>query len=66
MIQTDEQLLTAQQAIQNIQKFLLRARKVHTPKEYRAMSELFLLEIQQREQAIISYLQSAEEQAVAV
>lgn len=66
MMETDEQLLTAQQAIQNIQKFLLCARKVHTPKEYRAMSEPFFLEIQQREQEIIAYLQSTEEQAVAV
>jgi hypothetical protein len=64
MIKTDEQLLAAQKAIQNIQKFLLQARKVHTPKEYRAMSEPFLLELQQREQEIIEYLQSTEEKAV--
>ena len=56
MIQNDEQLATAQQAILNLQKVLVEARKVHLAQEYRAMSEPILLEIQQREQEIISYL----------
>ena len=56
MIQNDEQLKTAQQAILNLEKILLEARKVHSPEEYRAMSEPILLEIQQREQEILSYL----------
>jgi len=59
MIQNDEQLATAQQAILNLQKVLLEARKVHLAQEYRAMSEPILLEIQQREQEIISYLSIA-------
>ena len=56
MIQNDEQLAIAQQAIFNLQKILLEARKVHSAEEYRSMSEPILLEIQQREQEILSYL----------
>lgn len=56
MIQSDEELTRAQQAIINLQKILLKARKVHSAEEYRAMSEPILLEIQQREYEIIAYL----------
>ena len=56
MIQNDEQLLKAQQAIVNLQKVLLEARKVHSEQEYRAMSLPILLELQQREQDILAYL----------
>jgi len=56
MIKNDDQLRTAQQAIFNLEKVLLEARKVHSAAEYRAMSEPILLEIQQREQEILSYL----------
>jgi hypothetical protein len=59
MIQNDEQLRAAQQAIFNLEKVLLEARRVHSPVEYRAMSEPILLEIQQREQEILSYLSTA-------
>ena len=58
MIQNDEQLRAAQQAIFNLEKVLLEARKVHSAREYRAMSEPILLEIQQREQEVLSYLVS--------
>jgi hypothetical protein len=56
MITNDEQLRNAQQAIFNLEKILLEARKIHSAEEYRAMSEPVLLEIQQREQEILSYL----------
>ncbi len=56
MIQNDEQLLKAQQAIVNLQNILLEARKVHSEQGYRAMAEPILLEIQQREQEILAYL----------
>ena len=56
MIENDEQLTRAQQAVVNLQKILLEARKVHSAEEYRAMSEPILLEIQQREHEIIAYL----------
>jgi hypothetical protein len=60
MIETDEQLAIAQNAIQALQKVLLASRKVHTPVEYRAMSEPILLELQQREQDILAYLSCTE------
>jgi len=56
MILNDEQLLMAQKAVENLQKILLEAPKIHSKEEYRAMSEPVLLEIQQREQQIIDYL----------
>lgn len=56
MIKNDEQLSIAQQAVINLQKILLEARKVHLPQEYRAMSEPILIELQQREQEILNYL----------
>jgi hypothetical protein len=56
MIQNDDQLKAAQQAIFNLEKVLLEARKAHPAAEYRAMSEPILLEIQQREQEVLSYL----------
>jgi len=56
MIHNDEQLLKAQQGVINLEKILMEARKVHSEKEYRAMSESILLEIQQREQYILAYL----------
>lgn len=56
MIETDEQLKVAQEAVRNLQQVLLAARKVHSEAEYRAMSEPVLLEIQQREQEILNYL----------
>ena len=59
MIQNDEQLRVAQQAIFDLEKVLLEARRVHTAAEYRAMSEPILLEIQQREQEVLFYLSTA-------
>jgi hypothetical protein len=56
MIQNDEELKAAQQAIFNLEKILLEARKVHSLEEYQSMSEPILLEIQQREHEILAYL----------
>jgi hypothetical protein len=56
MIRNHEELARAQQAIFNLQRVLLEARKVHSAEEYRAMAEPILLELQQREQEIIAYL----------
>ena len=60
MIRNNQQLEMVQQAILNLQKILLQARKVHSPQEYRAMSEPILLEIQHREQEILAYLSKTE------
>ena len=56
MIKNDEQLSKAQEAIVNLQKILLEARKIHSAQEYRAVSEPILIEMQQREQEILNYL----------
>jgi hypothetical protein len=63
MIENDEQLKIAQAAVRNLQQILLAARKVHSAAEYRAMSEPILLELQQREQEMLTYLSRAEAEA---
>jgi hypothetical protein len=65
VIQTDEQMLLAQQCIANLRKILLEARKVHSQQDYARMSEPILLEVQQREQEILEYLSRDMEQPVA-
>lgn len=65
MIQTDDQMLFAQQSIDNLRRILLAARKVHSGPDYVRMSEPVLLEIQQREQEILEYLTREIEQPIA-
>ena len=64
VIQTDDQMLLAQQCIGNLRRILLEARKVHSRQDYARMSEPILLEVQQREQEINEYLSSDLEQPV--
>lgn len=64
MIQSDDQMLLAQQCIANLRRILLEARKVHSRQDYAGMAEPILLEIQLREQEILEYLSSDMEQAV--
>jgi hypothetical protein len=65
MIQTDDQMLLAQQSIANLRIVLLEARKVHSPRDYLRMAEPILLEVQQREQEILEYLTRDLEQPLA-
>ncbi len=65
MIQTDDQMLLAQQCIANLRRILLEARKVHSRQDYARMAEPILLEVQQREQDILEYLSRDLEQPVA-
>jgi hypothetical protein len=65
VIQTDEQMLLAQECIGNLRKILLEARKVHSRQDYARMAEPILLEIQRREQEILVYLSRDLEQPVA-
>ena len=65
MIQTDEQMLLAQQCVGNLRTVLLEARKVHSQQDYTRMAEPILLEIQQREQEILEYLSRDIEQPLA-
>jgi hypothetical protein len=64
MIENDQQLKVAQQAVENLQHVLLAARKTHNPGEYRLMSTPILLELQQREQEILEYLTRTEMEAI--
>ncbi len=65
VIQTDEQMLLAQQCIANLRRVLLEARKVHSRQDYARMAEPILLEVQQREQEILEYLSRDLEQPIA-
>jgi len=55
-MQTDEQMLIAQQCVANLRKILVEARKVHSRSDYARMAEPILLEVQRREQDILEYL----------
>jgi len=65
VIQTDDQMLLAQQCIDNLRRILLEARKVHSRQDYSRMAAPILLEIQQREQDILEYLSRDLEQPIA-
>jgi hypothetical protein len=65
VIQTDDQMLLAQQCIANLRRILLEARKVHSRQDYARMAQPILLEVQQREQEILEYLSTGLEQPVA-
>ena len=65
MIQTDDQMLLAQQCVGNLRRVLMEARKVHPQQDYTRMAEPILLEIQQREQEILEYLSRDLEQPIA-
>lgn len=65
MIQTDEQMLAAQQCVANLKDVLIKARKVHPPQDYLRLAEPILLEVQQREQEILEYLSGASQDRIA-
>ena len=65
MIQTDDQMLLAQQCVSNLRRILLEARKVHSRRDYTRMADPILLEIQQREQEILEYLSGDLERPIA-
>ncbi len=65
MIETDEQMLLAQQFTQNLRRILLKARKVHPRQDYARMAKPILLEIRQREQEIFEYLSGNLHQPIA-
>ena len=64
MIANDQQLQAAQEAVENLQRVLLAARKVHSPHEYRLISAPILLELQEREHEILAYLSQTETEPV--
>ena len=66
MIKNDKQLKKAKEAVRNLEVILEKARKVHSPFEYKAMSEPILLELQKRENEIILYLSVTESQMAEI
>ena len=64
MIRNDEQLKKAKEAVRNLETILEKARKVHAPSEYKALSESLLIELQQRESEIIQYLSIPESELI--
>ena len=65
MIQTNDEMLLAQQCVANLRRVLIEARKVHPRQDYARMAEPILLEIEKREQEILEYLGGDLEQPVA-
>lgn len=65
MIQTDDQMVQAERGIANLKQVLLAARKVHSPQDYSRMAEPILLEIQQREQDVLEFLSSSNQERLA-
>ena len=56
MIETPEQFECAEEAMTKIKRFLLAARRTHTPDAYAALSAPILRELQERERDILAYL----------
>ena len=56
MIQTDDQMLLAQECVANLRRILLEAHKVHSRQDYARMAQPILLEMQQRKREILEYL----------
>lgn len=56
MIETPEQFERAEDAIAKMKRFLLAARRTHTPEAYAALSAPILHELQERERDILAYL----------
>ncbi len=56
MIETPEQFERAEEAITQMKRFLLAARRTHTPAAYAALSAPILRELQERERDALAYL----------
>jgi hypothetical protein len=65
MIENDDQLEAAEQAVAKLKLVLREARRVEPASVYRAMSEPFLAEIRKREAEILEYLASTREEVRA-
>jgi hypothetical protein len=56
VILTDDQMLLAQECIENLRSILIKARSVHSSADYALISSPILHEIQQRQQGILDHL----------
>ena len=61
MIETQEQFERAEEAMGNMKRFLLVARRTHTPEAYTALLAPILWELQERERDILAYLSRSPE-----
>jgi hypothetical protein len=59
MIETSEQFERAEEAIAKMKRFLLAARRTHTPEAYKALSASILRELHERERDVLAYLSQA-------
>jgi hypothetical protein len=59
MIDSLEQFERAEEAITKMKRFLLVARRTHTPEAYAALSAPILHELQERERDVLAYLSQA-------
>ena len=56
MIETIEQFERAEEVVTKMKRFLLAARRTHTPEAYAALSAPILRELQERERDVLLYL----------
>ena len=61
MIETQEQFERPEEALGTMKRFLLVARRTHTPEAYTALSAPILRELQERERDILVYLSRSPE-----
>jgi hypothetical protein len=66
MIETPEQFERAEEAITRMKRFLLAARRTHTPEAYMALSAPILRELQERARDVLVYLSQLPEAPATV
>lgn len=59
MLESLEEFERAEEAIARMKRFLLAARRTHTPEAYEGLSAPILLELQERERDVLDYLSRA-------
>ena len=64
MIKTSDQFERAEEAIAQMKRFLLAARRTHTPEAYAALAAPILRELQERARDILIYLSQLPEAPV--
>ncbi len=66
MIETPEQFERAEEAMTQMKRFLVAARRTHTPEAYVALSAPILRELQERERDVLAYLSQLPEASATV
>ncbi|MGH8059099.1 MAG: hypothetical protein ACREOH_17995 [Candidatus Entotheonellia bacterium] len=59
MLESLEEFERAEEAIARMKRFLLAARRTHTPEAYESLSAPMLRELQERERDVLDYLSRA-------